>query len=516
MEDAIEGCFFSGSGFHLLPSCSTATEKGFSMHHAIHPERIRRIGGKDANRKGKCIVYLMQQSQRAADNPALDFAREKAAFHNQPLFVVFGLFDGFPEANLRHFTFMVEGLTETAATLNRMGIPFLVWKAEPDALGIAVSQAASFLVLDRGYLGIQKKWESRISGNAFCPVFQVEGDVVFPVEMVSAKREYGAYTLRPKWKKCRHFYEEERTFSGTKQKLPEAGDDLGAFLAQFFSPVDISSCETALGSLSPEKGVQPVTRFFKGGTSRACALFRDFLDNRISSYAENAGHPGANTVSCMSPYLHFGQVSPRFLMQKVLERIPDEDGFWNGKSRDFAAESPLQDAGERYLEQLLIRRELSMNFVHYTKDYDSPDCLPDWARKSLFLHKADTREHIYPADTLEQAGTHDPYWNAAMEEMRITGYMHNHMRMYWGKKILEWSDTPEKAYETIRYLNNRYFLDGRDPNSYAGIGWIFGLHDRPWKERPVFGKIRYMNAKGLERKTDIQGYVDRVNHLKNQ
>ncbi len=157
-----------------------------------------------------------------------------------------------------------------------------------------------------------------------------------------------------------------------------------------------------------------------------------------------------------------------------------------------------------------MRRELAVNFVYFTPNYDSYSCLPDWARKTLAEHKDDEREHCYTRGELETARTHDRYWNAAMRELRYTGYMHNYMRMYWGKKILEWTGTPSYAYKVALELNNKYFLDGRDPNSFANVAWIFGLHDRPWGRRDVFGTVRYMSAAGLERKADIESYVEKI------
>jgi len=201
----------------------------------------------------------------------------------------------------------------------------------------------------------------------------------------------------------------------------------------------------------------------------------------------------------MSPYLHFGQISPLYLALQIS-----------------TGPKSLREAQESYLEELIVRRELAMNFAHYTPRYDSFACLPQWARKSLIQHKNDFREALYTRKQLENAQTHDDYWNAAMREMKATGFMHNYMRMYWGKKILEWCRTPEYAFRTSLYLNNKYFLDGRDANSYAGVGWVFGLHDRAWFERPIFGKVRYMAATGLERKCDIKAYVQKVDHLESK
>ena len=162
------------------------------------------------------------------------------------------------------------------------------------------------------------------------------------------------------------------------------------------------------------------------------------------------------------------------------------------------------------MEELIVRRELAANFVYYHRDYDNFDCLPGWAQKTLADHRKDRRSYTYTLRQLEDAETHDPYWNAAMKEMKTTGFMHNYMRMYWGKKILEWSSSPELAFRNTLAINNKYFLDGRDPNSYAGVAWIYGVHDRAWPQRAIYGKVRCMMASGLERKFDISAYLDKV------
>ena len=195
----------------------------------------------------------------------------------------------------------------------------------------------------------------------------------------------------------------------------------------------------------------------------------------------------------MSPYLHFGQISPLYIALKVLE-----------------TESLGKDS---YIEQLIVRRELAYNFVYYNRNYDTIKCLPPWATATLNVHKRDKREYIYTLEEFENAETHDPYWNAAQKEMVITGKMHGYMRMYWGKKILEWSKNPKAGFDIALYLNNKYELDGRDPNGFAGVAWCFGKHDRAWTERKVFGKIRYMNSNGLKRKFDAEAYVEKINKL---
>jgi deoxyribodipyrimidine photo-lyase len=215
----------------------------------------------------------------------------------------------------------------------------------------------------------------------------------------------------------------------------------------------------------------------------------------LQRYVAARARPCEAEVSTLSPYLHFGQISPVEVALAARDaKAPDENRA-------------------SFLEELIVRRELAMNFVHTTPNYDQYDCLPDWARQTLAAHRADRREHVYSFDQLARSDTHDPYWNAAMREMLVTGYMQNYMRMYWGKKVLEWSPSPEEGYAVLLRLNNTFFLDGRDANSYANVGWIFGLHDRPWPERPIFGKVRSMTAAGLKRKTDIDAYVRKMSAL---
>ena len=248
--------------------------------------------------------------------------------------------------------------------------------------------------------------------------------------------------------------------------------------------------------LEIDQSVTPVSHFFKGGTEEGKRHLQRFLHEELAEYHEHRKQPEANSVSHVSKYLHFGQLSPLYIALELRKQG-----------------AKVNEQVASYLDELLIRRELTYNFVYYTPDYDKYSCLPDWVQKTLDEHRNDARPHRYTLNQLEAAQTHDPYWNAAMVEMKTTGYMHNYMRMYWGKKILEWGKTPEAAYATALTLNNKYFLDGRDPNSYGNVGWIFGLHDRSWGEREIFGKVRFLSASGLERKSDIDAYVMWVNEL---
>jgi deoxyribodipyrimidine photo-lyase len=454
----------------------------------IADERIKLLNDKPPS-TGDCVLYWMQQSARAEDNHALEYAIQQANDLDKPLFVVFGLMDDYPEANLRHYHFLVEGLQETQMSLARRDIGMVVQHGHPVEVALANAQRACLLVCDRGYLRHQRAWREQVANNAPCQVIQVESDVVVPVELVSTKAEYAARTIRPKITK--HLAEFLIALDTTAVKRAS----LNLRGSQNFSNLDLSDVDTCLASLKLDTSLKPVS-LFKGGTKAGKQQLAEFLDASFGTYAQNRNQPQTNDVSHMSKYLHFGQLSPIYVALKIREAATA-----NNENR------------ESYLEELIIRRELPMNFVYYTPNYDSYDCLPDWAKKTLAEHKDDQREHVYDREQLETAQTHDPYWNASMNEMRATGYMHNYMRMYWGKKILEWVKTPEDAFETALYLNNKYFLDGRDANSFAGVAWVFGQHDRAWTERAVFGKIRYMNAKGLERKAKPKAYVEKVNKL---
>ena len=452
---------------------------------AVEDSRIQVLSPQDEPRQGDYVLYWMQQSQRAEHNPALEYAVQRANALGLPLLVGFGLMDGYPEANVRHYRFLLEGLQDTAAALEKRRVGFVLQRGEPPEVALKLARKAALVVCDRGYLRHQKAWREDVAARARCPVVQVEGDVVVPVPAASGKREFAARTLRPKVHRLWNAY--LRPLSPT----PLAHDSR-RMVPKGLSLADV---DALLGQLELDASVPPVHHLFQGGTSEVKKLLRAFLAHHLPVYQENRLHPETNHVSHMSKYLHFGQVSPVVLALAA---------------REAKAADPQR---ESFLEELIVRRELAQNFCEYTPDYDAYACLPPWAQATLDAHRGDERPHQYTRPQLERARTHDPYWNAAMREMRYTGYMHNAMRMYWGKKILEWSSTPEHAHQTALWLNNRYFLDGRDANSYANIGWVFGLHDRPWGQRPIFGTVRYMSAGGLERKSDMEAYIEKVDAL---
>jgi deoxyribodipyrimidine photo-lyase len=444
--------------------------------------RIRSLNDREIV-AGDYVLYWMQQSQRAEHNPALDVAIGEANRLKRPVLVTFGLTDAYPEANLRHYRFMLEGLQDAQTELRRKGIQLVVRRGQPAEVALDLGRRATLIVCDVGYTRHQRQWRRTVATRAKCRVLAVEGDVVVPVTVASAKAEYAARTLRPRIKKHLDGY----------LKLARAVKSHHASLHFKIDGIDLGDIDQVLESLTIRRTVPAVSKLFKGGCREAKKRLRVFIRDHLSRYNDHGNQPQTGGISHMSPYLHFGQISPVYVALQVHRAR-------QGRRIDRAA----------YLEQLIVRRELAANFVHYTPDYDRYTCLPEWARKSLADHAGDRRPVMYTRKQLEAARTHDPYWNAAMGEMKHTGFMHNHMRMYWGKKILEWSASPEKAFETILSINNKYFLDGRDPNSYAGVAWIFGKHDRAWPERPIFGKVRTMTAGGLERKCDIRAYVRKV------
>ncbi|MBI5093657.1 MAG: deoxyribodipyrimidine photo-lyase [Candidatus Hydrogenedentes bacterium] len=448
----------------------------------IQPERIRRRNDK-APRNGQYVLYWMQQSQRAFFNHALEYAASQANDLQLPLVVVFGLTDRFPEANERHYAFMVEGLRETQRALAKRGAQLVVRRTIPDRAALELAADAALLVTDRGYLRIQREWRIRVAKSVACPMVEVESDSVIPVETASNREEYAARTIRPKLMRMLPRF----LVPLTPRRLKR--DSMGLK----FDSVVLDDVDGLLAQLRLDRTVARVAST-TGGASQAERLLETFLNGTLAAYGASANDPAHDGQSGLGPYLHFGQISPLYVALEVSAR----------------AQGRHSESVAVFLEQLIIRRELALNLTHFNPRYDQYDVLPEWARRTLDKHARDRRDPTYTAAQLESARTHDPYWNAAMAEMAGTGKMHGYMRMYWGKKIIEWTRDPREAFRIALALNNKYFLDGRDPNGFTNVAWLFGKHDRPWQERPIFGTVRYMNAKGLERKFDMDDYVDRV------
>ncbi len=440
----------------------------------IHEERVAVL--RDGSESGgRYVLYWMQNAQRVSENPALEYAVRQADMRGLPVLVYFGLTDRYPEANLRHYAFLIDGLADVKRHLAERRIGFTVQRASPPEGAVALAREAALLITDRGYLRHQRAWYAHVVKCVRCPVIQVEGDVVVPVATAYPREAYSAAVLRPAiTAQLAHF------LKPVEERAPQVpAVDLG----------ESDALDGLLPTMDIDRTVEPVAGL-QGGTGEGMRVLKAFLDERLPRYAEGRNNPAEDCQSGLSPYLHFGQLSPVTVAREAR-----------------AVGGPGADS---FLEELVVRRELAMNYAFYNDAYDTLDGLPEWARSSLRTHATDRREYLYDDEAFEQGRTHDPYWNAAQTELRTTGSLHGYMRMYWGKKLLEWSVGPEEAMRVGLWLNNRYAVDGRDPNSYAGVAWCFGKHDRPWKERPVFGKVRYMNANGLERKFDMNAYLERV------
>ena len=426
------------------------------------------------------VVYWMSRDQRASDNWALLYAQERALEAKVPLIIVFCLASEFLGATIRQFGFMLRGLEETAASVARKNIGFILLEGDParEIPRIVESTGAGLLVTDFDPLRIKTRWRTSVSDEARIPVAEVDAHNIVPCRIVSDKQEFAAYTFRPKVTRLIDRYlvpfprVKKHPFGGAvKQKPPD--------------------WQAVSRRLKVNRTVGEVG-WIKPGEKAGKAALKRFLKEVLHRYDEDRNDPARDGQSGLSPWLHFGHLSTQRVALEVLS---------SGADREVTA---------AFLEELIVRRELSDNFCFYNSSYDSVDGFHDWAKKTHKAHCTDPRPYLYSPDQFEKAGTHDPFWNAAQRQMVRTGKMHGYMRMYWAKKILEWSPSPGDALEIAINLNDRYELDGRDPNGYTGIAWSIGwVHDRAWGERPVFGKVRYMNAAGLRRKFNLEAYIGR-------
>ena len=448
---------------------------------ASHPRvTIRRAG--DADPAGRTVVYWMQRAQRATDNPALDLAIEAGNALGLPVVAFFGLTSAFPGANLRHYRFMAEGFADIAAHLRTRGVGFVIRRApDHDVVRFCEQARAALVVGDENPLREPERWRASAAERLRAPFWTVDADVIVPSGLL-LKEQFAARTMRPRMRPLIPAY-----LAQTREpKARAAWTPTGA--AGGVTP-DVA----ALDGLALDGGVGPV-RGMTGGPRAAARVLARFLRERLRGYATTRNHPEIDGTSQISPYLHFGHIGPRTVARAV---------------RD--ADAPREDR-DGFLEECIVRRELAVNYVRFNPRYDSLAGCEPWAQRTLDAHRQDEREPGYTAEQLEHADTHDPLWNAAQIQMVDTGWMHGYVRMYWAKKILEWTRTPEEAFDVAVRLNDRYQLDGRDPNGYAGIAWaIGGKHDRAWGPvRPVYGTIRYMSFASTSRKFDSKRYIRRV------
>ncbi len=439
---------------------------------------IKHFEGSEKEQSSGPVIYWMSREQRSEDNWPLSYAQELALKNNQPLLAVFTLMEDFLEANHSHYEFMLRGLEETAKNLENNHISFVLLQGDPAKTlpRFIEEHHIAYMVTDFDPLKKKRTLQENVADNISIPIDIVDGHNIVPITTASAKQEYGAYTLRPKLhKRLEEFLhqipEVQKHPLVYKNRLPDI------------------SWDALLKSLVLKKNPHlEVTA--PSGPRAARNQLQDFISNRLRNYSAYSNDPTKEVLSGLSPYLHFGQISS----QRVLLILEESD---------FSA-SAVSD----FVEQIFVRKELSDNYCYYNANYDNPQGFPDWAKKSLNAHRGDPREYLYGYQDFLYGKTHDKLWNAAQWELLKTGKIHGYLRMYWCKKIFEWTKSPEEAMEIAIRLNDGYSIDGRDPNGYTGIAWsIGGVHDRAWKERPVFGKIRYMNYNGAKRKFDVDTYI---------
>jgi deoxyribodipyrimidine photo-lyase len=434
--------------------------------------------------EGRCVVYWMQRAQRASDNPAMDAAIRVANDLGLPLAVHLGPVPFYPNANERHYAFLLDGVRDIADGVKARGAAFCFRPWPRHSLpAFCLEVRAALVVGDENPLREPERWRTVAAQRLSVPLVTVDADAIVPMSFL-AREEYGARTIRPRIHRLldRFLVREGEPVCHVRWPMGTEPDSVpidGPCLLREW-PLDRSA--------GPVKG-------WGGGTAAGMRALADFVERRLKSYTDRRNRPEhADGTSRLSPYLHFGHLGPR----SVALAIRDSDA---------AVES--RDA---FLEQMVVRRELALNFCARNPDHDRWAGLPGWGRATLLAHASDPRPYVYDEGRLEAGDTHDPLWNAAQIEMVRTGWMHNYARMYWAKKILEWSPHPEQAFEIAVRQNDRWELDGRDPNGYTGIAWaIGGRHDRPWgPERPIFGLVRFMSFASTSRKFDWKAYAARV------
>ena len=448
---------------------------------------VRRGGAPDTD--GNCVVYWMQRAQRGADNHAVDLAVKVANILELPLVVYFAGISNFPHANLRHYVFLNQGLPDIEADLAERNISFVMRRApHDDHLRLFADVRAALVIGDENPMREPERWRREIAAQLKVPFWTVDTDVVVPSKLIE-KAQYGAYTIRPRLYRLLpeylHPFENLKADHAWKRPRGFHADSVHEDITRGWKELD--------------RSVKPVEAW-TGGTHTALRRLKLFTGTMLKEYEKQRNHPEVDGTSALSPYLHYGHIGPMTIALAVDAAVKKDP--------------LLQSAKDAYFNELIAWRELAVNFVKYTPQYDTAEVAESWAKQTIAEHARDERERLYTLTQLERAETYDELWNAAQIQMVEFGWMHNYLRMYWAKKILEWTPDAATAVKYCVHLNDRYFLDGRDPNGYAGIAWaVLGKFDRAWFERPVFGKIRYMSGTSTGRKFDSKRYVRQMRAL---
>ncbi|XP_044525951.1 deoxyribodipyrimidine photo-lyase [Gracilinanus agilis] len=465
-------------GLHEVVKQSRLQTASSVLEFRFNKQRVRLLS-QDCHLQdhSQAFVYWMSRDQRVQDNWAFLYAQRLALKQKLPLHVCFCLAPCFLGATIRHYDFMLRGLEEVAEECEKLHIPFHLLLGLPKDVLPAFVQAHGIggIVTDFSPLLHHTQWVKDVQDGLpkQVPFVQVDAHNIVPCWIASDKQEYGARTIRHK----------------IHDRLPHFLTEFPPIICHPYpsniqaEPVDWNACRAGL---QVDRSVKEVS-WAKPGTASGLTMLQSFISQRLPYFGSDRNNPNKDALSNLSPWFHFGQVS----VQRAILEVQ--------KHR-----SRYPDSVANFVEEAVVRRELADNFCFYNKNYDKLEGAYDWAQTTLRLHAKDKRPHLYSLEQLESGKTHDPLWNAAQMQMVQEGKMHGFLRMYWAKKILEWTRSPEEALEFAIYLNDRFQLDGRDPNGYVGCMWsICGIHDQGWAEREIFGKIRYMNYAGCKRKFDV-------------
>lgn len=443
----------------------------------VNTQRVRSLNAVVGKVATGPVVYVMTREQRVHDNWALLYAQEKAQELGVSLEVLFVIGPMFLHGTARHNNWMITSLQDVEGELHKLQIPFSVQHGEWGKVlpEFVAKYNVSALVFDFNPLQPVRQWRDTVAKKLTIPVYEVDARNIIPCWHASDKQEYAAYTFRPKVHKL----------------LPEFLEDFSALRKQVSSKNVPKPDWEALAHVRSWDIQAPIPNWIVPGEKAALKILQDFIEHRLSGYAHKRNDPNQAGVSHLSPYLRWGNISS----QRVALEIKKQRGISG-------------DDKEAFLEELIVRRELSDNFVFYNPAYAKVSGAHAWAQKTIAEHAKDKRDYVYTYEQFKTATTHDDLWNAAQLQMIQEGKMHGYMRMYWAKKILEWTPDVQTAIDYALKLNDTYELDGRDSNGVTGVMWsICGVHDRAWNERAIFGKIRYMNDKGCTRKFDTKAYI---------
>lgn len=457
----------------------------------VEPERISKLNTAPEQRDRAYVLYWSQMNRRVDANHALLYAVELANRYRLPVLFYEGLTCTYEYANDRLHTFLLQGVPETARRLKKASIGYIFYlrrgKESPNDVLYRLAKHAAAIVTDDYPTFIARDHNSRVPQKVDIAYYAVDASCIVPMSQI-AERQYAAYTIRPKLKRLLPRFLKRPDQLRVKRPFREP-------VSEFHTEVVAANIPELVAACDIDHSIGPSVSF-EGGRIPAEKLLERFLAESLSRYARWRNEPSARATSDMSPYLHFGQISSLEIASAV---------------QDHAARHKL--IADEYLEELIIRRELAFNYARYVENPGDLKNLPDWCRQNMKKHIRDKRTPVYTLKQFERAETHDELWNATQKEMRLSGKIHGYYRMYWGKKIIEWSRNYREAAQTMIDIHGRYALDGRDPNTYTNILWSFGLHDRPWPERPVFGTMRYMSLEGMRRKTNTQAYIDEILEL---